>query len=75
MHHEAELNENVGGRPHRLLSYEEVDEIIAKAFSVSGVTCQTLCREYRSAAEVLQDAPPKFRAGLMARLKVLHWPA
>ena len=71
MNNETELNEDITGKHRRLPTYEEIDEMAATAFPVAGGMCQTLCREYQAAAEALQDAPPRLRAGLIARLKAI----
>ncbi len=71
MNNETQLNEEITGKRRRLPSYEEVDEMAAKAFPVAGAICQTLCNEYQAAVDALQDAPPKLRAGLIARLKAI----
>lgn len=64
MNHETE-------RLRRLPSYEEVDEMVAKAFPGGGGMCRTLCHEYQAAADALEDASPQFRARLIARMRAL----
>jgi len=71
MNNETELNESINGGRRRLPTYEEVDEMVTKAFPGGGGICQTLCREYQATADELENAPPILEKQLIARLKAL----
>jgi hypothetical protein len=66
-------NESTSGEmtQAQLPSFAEMEQLIKEAFPHTSTLCPVLCREYQAAVELLQDAPPKSRPAILARIRAL----